>query len=180
MAEFISPDALKESEDFGMLRSAIHAELRRRPARDRLLYPEESLLVDSPFLDTYGPENIEPMLGTSPSKEQCGITGIVLTGYREMEDDGTRKYALEGTDENFVLIPVPTSVSQSIYRTLERGQKVCWMQYAYALRHAGLTVRYERMLRNGKGNALRMQQRIYGLEDAYRRIMKGLLSTQAP
>ncbi len=178
MDEFISPDAIKESEDFEILQSAIHATLQRRPSADRILYDERSIMEDPLFLQTYGPKHIEPMLGTSRSKERSGITGILLTGYRELDDEGKKQYVLSGTDENFVLIPVPTSISQSVYRALSREQKICWMRYAYALRHGGLNIRYEKMLRTGKGNALRMQQRIYDLEDAYRRTMKALLSTQ--
>lgn len=176
MTDFPDSNECRRSEDFAALQTAIHGRLRSRPDRERTLYdvPE----TDLSFLDSFEPGHVLPFLGTSHSKEQNGITGVYLEGYREIDEQGKKSYALRGIKENFVVVQVPTSVSQSVYRSLERALQTTWMRYAYALRYEGLGERYARMLATGRGDALKMQQRIYDLEDAYRRTMKALLSTK--
>lgn len=176
MTDFPDSNECRRSEDFAALQTAVYGRLRSRPDRERTLYevPE----TDLSFLDSFEPGHVLPFLGTSREKERAGIVGVYLEGYRKIDDHGKKTYALRGIEENFVVVPVPTSVSQSVYRSLERELQTTWMRYAYALRYEGLGERYAQILATGKGNALKMQQRIYDLEDAYRRTMKGLLSTK--
>lgn len=176
MLEIPSSDECSADSGFKPLLSNIHTKLRTIPDSDVDRFKLHSDHEEA-FFDAFTPNHVIPGLGITREREEKGDLRIFIEGYMQQGDGGQLEFATTGDEISAIAINVPNSVSRTVYRSLEHECQVLWMKYAYALRKEGLSEKYMRMMRTGKGNALMIQDRIYKLEDAYARQIEELLAT---
>jgi len=176
MLDIPSSEECSADRGFKPLLSNIHTKLRGIPDSDvgRFKFCSDH---EEAFFDAFAPDHIIPGLGITTEREEKGDLRIFIEGYMQQDDAGRLEFATTGEPISGIAINVPYSISRSVYRSLEHECQVLWMKYAYALRKEGLSERYMRMMRTGRGNAMMIQDRIYKLEDAYARQIEELLAT---
>lgn len=181
MHEIPSSEELRQAPLFGELQRDIHAVTSSETVLEMLFERAEGDHEEN-LLETHQPEHIVPGLGASEKGEADATPALWIQGYIGPNGTYTTHPPLTSNRKETDLLSVsfrtPGRITLEIFKTLGEQQQLFWLQYAFALRHDGLSEKLEKSLKTGRGNLLGTQDRIFALKDSYARIMGELLPTQ--